>query len=28
MRIVPEMRVIEVGHVLYSPALQRTPLGN
>ena len=27
MRIVPEMRVIEVGHVLYSPALQRTPLG-
>ena len=21
------MRVIEVGHVLYSPALQRTPLG-
>src|SRR6202035_598867 len=22
MRIVPEMRVIEVGHVLYSPALQ------
>jgi RimJ/RimL family protein N-acetyltransferase len=27
LRIVPEMRVIEVGHVLYSPALQRTPLG-
>jgi RimJ/RimL family protein N-acetyltransferase len=27
MRIVPEMRAIEVGHVLYSPALQRTPLG-
>jgi RimJ/RimL family protein N-acetyltransferase len=27
MRIVPEMRVIEVGHVLYSPTLQRTPLG-
>jgi RimJ/RimL family protein N-acetyltransferase len=27
MRIVPEMRVIEVGHVLYSPSLQRTPLG-
>jgi RimJ/RimL family protein N-acetyltransferase len=27
MRIVPEMRVIEVGHVLYSPALQRTLLG-
>ncbi|MGA8498501.1 MAG: GNAT family protein [Xanthobacteraceae bacterium] len=27
MRIVPEMRVIEVGHVLYSPALQRTTLG-
>jgi RimJ/RimL family protein N-acetyltransferase len=27
MRIEPEMRVIEVGHVLYSPALQRTPLG-
>jgi len=28
LRIVPEMRVIEVGHVLYSPALQRTPLGS
>ena len=27
LRIVPEMRVIEVGHVLYSPALQRTRLG-
>jgi RimJ/RimL family protein N-acetyltransferase len=27
LRIVPEMRVIEVGHVLYSPALQHTPLG-
>jgi RimJ/RimL family protein N-acetyltransferase len=27
MRIVPDMRVIEVGQVLYSPALQRTPLG-
>jgi RimJ/RimL family protein N-acetyltransferase len=27
LRIVPNMRVIEVGHVLYSPALQRTPLG-
>jgi len=27
LRIEPEMRVIEVGHVLYSPALQRTPLG-
>ena len=27
MEIRPEMRVIEVGHVLYSPALQRTPLG-
>ncbi len=26
MRIEPAMRVIEVGHVLYSPALQRTPL--
>ena len=25
--IEPEMRVIEVGHVLYSPLLQRTPLG-
>jgi RimJ/RimL family protein N-acetyltransferase len=27
LRIVPDMRVIEVGHVLYSPELQRTPLG-
>jgi RimJ/RimL family protein N-acetyltransferase len=27
LRIVPAMRVIEVGHVLYSPSLQRTPLG-
>jgi RimJ/RimL family protein N-acetyltransferase len=27
LRIVPDMRAIEVGHVLYSPALQRTPLG-
>jgi RimJ/RimL family protein N-acetyltransferase len=27
LRIVPDMRVIEVGHVLYSPALQRTALG-
>ena len=27
MQIRTEMRVIEVGHVLYSPALQRTPLG-
>lgn len=27
LRIVPQHRVIEVGHVLYSPALQRTPLG-
>jgi len=27
LRIVPVDRVIEVGHVLYSPALQRTPLG-
>jgi RimJ/RimL family protein N-acetyltransferase len=27
MEIRPEMRVIEVGHVLYSPGLQRTPLG-
>ena len=26
MRIEPAMRVIEVGHVLYSPGLQRTPL--
>jgi RimJ/RimL family protein N-acetyltransferase len=27
MEIRPEMRVIEVGHVLYSPTLQRTKLG-
>jgi len=27
LRIVPEHRVIEVGRVLYSPALQRTALG-
>jgi RimJ/RimL family protein N-acetyltransferase len=27
LRIEPAMRVIEVGHVLYSPAVQRTPLG-
>jgi RimJ/RimL family protein N-acetyltransferase len=27
LRIEPAVRVIEVGHVLYSPALQRTPLG-
>ncbi len=27
MEIRPEMRVIEVGHVLYSPQLQRTQLG-
>jgi len=27
MEIRPDMRVIEVGHVLYSPALQRKPLG-
>jgi RimJ/RimL family protein N-acetyltransferase len=27
LRIVPQHRVIEVGHVIYSPALQRTPLG-
>jgi RimJ/RimL family protein N-acetyltransferase len=27
LRIEPEMRVIEVGHVIYSPALQRTQLG-
>lgn len=26
LRIVPDMRVIEVGHVLYSPTLQRTAL--
>jgi RimJ/RimL family protein N-acetyltransferase len=27
LRITPVHRVIEVGHVLYSPSLQRTPLG-
>ena len=27
MEIRPDARVIEVGHVLYSPALQRKPLG-
>ncbi len=27
MEIRPQMRVIEVGHVLYSSALQKTPLG-
>jgi RimJ/RimL family protein N-acetyltransferase len=27
MEIRPAMRVIEVGHIIYSPALQRTPLG-
>ena len=27
LRIVPQHRVIEVGHVMYSPLLQRTPLG-
>ena len=27
LRIEPQMRVIEVGHVLFSPSLQRTPLG-
>jgi RimJ/RimL family protein N-acetyltransferase len=27
MEIRPEMRVVEVGHVIYSPALQRTRLG-
>ena len=27
MEIRPEMRVIEVGHIVYTPALQRTPLG-
>lgn len=27
MRITPEMGVIEVGSIAYSPALQRTPLG-
>lgn len=28
MEIRPAMRVIEVGHIVYSPALQRTPLGS
>lgn len=27
MAIRPDQRVIEVGHILYAPALQRTPLG-
>jgi RimJ/RimL family protein N-acetyltransferase len=27
MEIFPAMRRIEVGHIVYSPALQRTPLG-
>jgi RimJ/RimL family protein N-acetyltransferase len=27
MEIRPVMRVAEVGHIVYSPALQRTPLG-
>ncbi len=27
MEIRPAMRAIEVGHIVYSPALQRTPLG-
>lgn len=27
MEIHPDMRVIEVGSIIYSPALQRTPLG-
>ena len=27
MNIHPDMGVIEVGHIVYSPALQRTPLG-
>ena len=27
MEIRPAMRVVEVGHIVYSPALQRTPLG-
>ena len=27
MEIKPAMRVIEVGHIVYAPALQRTPLG-
>ncbi len=28
MEIRPAMRVIEVGHIVYSPAVQRTPLGH
>jgi RimJ/RimL family protein N-acetyltransferase len=28
MEIRPAMRVIEVGHIVYSPALQRSPLGS
>lgn len=27
MEIRPPMRVVEVGHIVYSPALQKTPLG-
>lgn len=27
MEIRPAMRVVEVGHIVYSPALQRSPLG-
>jgi RimJ/RimL family protein N-acetyltransferase len=27
MQIRPAMRVVEVGHIVYSPALQKTPLG-
>jgi RimJ/RimL family protein N-acetyltransferase len=27
MQIQPAMRVVEVGHIVYSPALQKTPLG-
>jgi RimJ/RimL family protein N-acetyltransferase len=27
MEIRPAMRVIEVGHIVYTPALQRSPLG-
>ena len=27
MAIRPDMGVIEVGHIAYAPALQRTPLG-
>ena len=28
MEIRPAMRVVEVGHIVYSPALQRSPLGS